>query len=283
MTRPGSWPRVEPTDPALAWLADAVRPETDAFVTELGCRHCIQPVHVACFVEVVTTDFVSLDCRGGRLPRWARADRLRAPPCDPGRQARPLRASRRARAGPGARPQIRTACMRRVTPRGGDAWARELCATAPEEAALSVHPSAIRATCECETDGYTLCHSDLPFRSFDRRILGAQAIRTVLHDRGVVRDSLVKGVQDADRRCGSGGGRRPWWTRRWWGEWPRLARARTWGVRDGRPAQGCVAPGAVPAMRCSKRQGELCSSGRPTGEELLDALGRGDDLADAKG
>jgi hypothetical protein len=182
-SEPGTWPRMEPADPALAWLTDAVRAETDGFVEELRCGgDCADPVAAGCSVASATPQMVSLECQGSAVPgRGA-----------PQRTARARNYEIRERglerfevrdallpSGP-LDTLIRASCLRQVNARmqaRTDAFsltAREVCAVAPDDAALAVHRRGVHAVYRCDHDysqGGTICQTEIAFRELDRQIL----------------------------------------------------------------------------------------------------------------
>jgi hypothetical protein len=176
---PGSWPRLEPTDPSLAWLTDAVKAKTDEYIAGLDCEDCSDPYEAGCFVSVATPEVISLDCTGHMMTDRGGGqehDTSRAYAVDDGRL---VFFQLRDALLPGEsfdRLAI-THCVRSVAAaqrREGyrEASPQELCQHA--DPILSITERGIRMRFACRGDNYSSshdCRSDVAFSELDRKIL----------------------------------------------------------------------------------------------------------------
>lgn len=181
MYEPGSWPRLEPTDPSFAWLTQAIRDETDAFVAELRCSgDCGEPYGAGCSIELTTPELVSLDCGGYEMPGRGYPQRVAQGRLYAIDGERLVRFALRDALLPDSplHTQIRASCVRQgqaaQTGRPHEDFDSPLrrCRDAPDDAALVIHRSFVRAHFPCaDTEYGALCHADIQFRALDRKIL----------------------------------------------------------------------------------------------------------------
>jgi hypothetical protein len=198
---PGSWPRVEPTDPSLAWLTDAIKAETDGFIARMAdCEDCGDPIGAGCSIATTTPDLIALDCGGymmsdrgssdvhsevrlygtvgGHLTRFQLRDALL--PDTPFERI------------------VTTHCVQRVAIHQresgeGDATPQAVCSWV--EPFLSIRARGIRMEFGCSGDYFESgrdCQVDIPYAELDRKILADSPLgRALLSVEGVTSEEVV--------------------------------------------------------------------------------------------